>query len=266
LVALAETLLFYLVVGAFAGTLAGLLGIGGGLLIVPALVWSFHLQGMTETVIMHMAVGTSLATIVITSLSSVYAHYRLGAVLWRVFWRLAPGIVSGALLGAVIADALPSATLQTFFGVFVLLAAANMGFGGKPAPHRELPNTLGMVLAGVVIGVISAIVGIGGGTLTVPLLTWCNTSIRHAVATSAACGMPIAIAGATGFMVTGWQNPQLPAWSSGYIYVPAFLGIVAASVLFAPLGAKLAHTLPTGMLKRIFAVFLAIVGMRMLAG
>jgi uncharacterized membrane protein YfcA len=161
---------------------------------------------------------------------------------------------------------LPSTTLQTFFGVFVLLAAANMSFGGKPAPHRELPGTFGMGLAGVVIGVVSAIVGIGGGALTVPLLTWCNISIRHAVATSAACGMPIAIAGATGFMVTGWQNPQLPAWSSGYLYVPAFLGIVAASVLSAPLGARLAHTVPTGVLKRIFAVFLAIVGIRLLAG
>jgi len=266
LIAVAQTLLFYLALGAFAGVMAGLLGVGGGLIIVPALAWIFHLQGVAETVIMHLAIGTSLATIVATSISSVRAHHRLGAVLWPVFWRLTPGIVAGAWLGAAIADALPSAALQVVFGVFVLLVAAQIGFGAKPAPHRTLPGAAGMLAAGGVIGLVSAIVGIGGGSLTVPWLTWCNTSIRNAVATSAACGLPIALAGAAAFIVTGWGEAKLPAWSLGYIYGPAMAGVAVASMLFAPLGARLAHTLPTIALKRVFAGFLAIVGVKMLMG
>ncbi len=258
------TLLLYLALGAFAGVMAGLLGVGGGLIIVPVLAWIFRGQQMTGTVIMHVAIGTSLATIVITSISSVRAHHGRGAVLWPVFWRLTPGIVLGAWLGAVVADALPSVVLGKVFAVFVLAMAAQMGFGAKPAPHRELPGRLGMLAAGGVIGAVSAIVGIGGGSLTVPFLTWCNTSIRQAVATSAACGLPIALAGALGFVVTGWSNPDLPAWSLGYVYGPALVGIAITSMLSAPLGARLAHTLPTETLKKIFAVFLALVGIEML--
>lgn len=258
------TLLLYLALGAFAGVMAGLLGVGGGLIIVPVLAWIFRGQQMIGTVIMHVAIGTSLATIVITSISSVRAHHGRGAVLWPVFWRLTPGIVLGAWLGAVVADALPSVVLGKVFAVFVLAMAAQMGFGAKPAPHRELPGRLGMLAAGGVIGAVSAIVGIGGGSLTVPFLTWCNTSIRQAVATSAACGLPIALAGALGFVVTGWSNPDLPAWSLGYVYGPALVGIAITSMLSAPLGARLAHTLPTETLKKIFAVFLALVGIEML--
>lgn len=263
---LLQTLLFYLVLGAFAGVMAGLLGVGGGLIIVPALAWILHLQGVAEGIIMHLAIGTSLATIVITSIASMRAHHRHQALLWPVFWRLTPGIVVGALLGAAIADALPSATLQTVFGVFVLTVAAQMGFGAKPAPHRSLPGTLGMLAAGGVIGGVSAIVGIGGGSLTVPFLMWCNTTIRNAVATSSACGLPIALAGAAGFIITGWDNPNLPAWSLGYVYGPALAGIAVTTMPFAPLGAKLAHTLPTAILRRVFAGFLAIVGIKMLMG
>jgi uncharacterized membrane protein YfcA len=246
--------------------MAGLLGVGGGLIIVPALAWIFRLQGVSGEVIMHTAVGTSLATIVITSISSVYAHHRRGAVLWPVFWRLTPGIVIGALVGAAVADALPSDALQRVFAVFVLTVSAQMGFGAKPAAHRGLPGASGMTTAGGVIGSVSAIVGIGGGSLTVPFLSWCNIAIRNAVATSAACGLPIAVAGAFGFVLTGWDNEGLPPWSAGYVYGPALLGIVAASILSAPFGAKLAHTLPTHALKRVFAVFLAFVGINMLVG
>jgi uncharacterized membrane protein YfcA len=139
-----------------------------------------------------------------------------------------------------------------------------MGFGAKPAPHREPPGAVGMAAAGGIIGAVSAIVGIGGGSLTVPFLTWCNIAIRQAVATSAACGLPIALAGALGFIVTGLNASNLPAWSLGYVYGPALLGITVTSMLSAPLGARLAHTLPTGMLKKVFAVFLAVIGARML--
>ena len=260
------TLLFYLVLGAFAGVMAGLLGVGGGLIIVPALAWIFHQQQITETAIMHLAIGTSLATIVVTSISSVRAHHRRGAVLWPTFWRLTPGIVVGAWLGAAVADALSSFVLQKIFALFVLAMAGQMGFGAKPAPHRDLPGTPGMLATGGVIGAVSAIVGIGGGSLTVPFLTWCNISIRQAVATSAACGLPIALAGALGFIVTGLNATGLPGWSLGYIYGPALVGIAFVSMLFAPLGAKLAHTLPTETLKKVFAIFLALIGFKMLLG
>ncbi|HCK81514.1 MAG TPA: sulfite exporter TauE/SafE family protein [Candidatus Competibacter sp.] len=260
------TLLFYLLLGAFAGVMAGLLGVGGGLIIVPALAWIFQHQQIAETALMHLAIGTSLATIIATSISSVRAHHQRGAVLWPTVWRLTPGIVTGAWLGAAVADALSSFALQKVFAVFVLLMAAQMGFGAKPAPHRDLPKTAGMLATGGVIGAVSAIVGIGGGSLTVPFLSWCNVPIRQAVATSAACGLPIALAGALGFVVTGLNAPGLPAWSLGYVYGPALLGVALTSMLFAPLGARLAHTLPTEMLKKIFAAFLAVIGVKMLLG
>lgn len=257
-------LLLYLALGAFAGVMAGLLGVGGGLIIVPVLAWIFHHQQINANLIMHLAIGTSLATIVMTSISSIRAHQRRGAILWPVFWRLTPGIVIGAWLGAAVADALPSAALQKIFGLFVLTVSAQMAFGAKPAPQHNLPGTLGMLTAGGVIGGVSAIVGIGGGSLTVPFLTWNNTAMRQAVATSAACGLPIALAGALGFVITGSNASALPAWSLGFVYGPALIGITLSSILTAPLGAKLAHTIPTESLKKVFAVFLAVVGSKML--
>ena len=263
---LLPTLLLYLALGAFAGVMAGLLGVGGGLIIVPVLAWIFRGQRIDDAIVMHLAIGTSLATIVVTSISSVRAHHRRGAVLWPVVWQLTPGIVIGAWLGAAVADALPSAALSRIFALFVLAVAAQMAFGAKPAPHRGLPGAVGMAATGGVIGGVSAIVGIGGGSLTVPFLTWCNTAMRQAVATSAACGLPIALAGAIGFIVTGLNAASLPAWSLGYVYGPALAGVAFASMLLAPLGAKLAHTLPTEILKKIFAVFLTLIGTKMLLG
>lgn len=258
------TFLLYLALGACVGIMAGLLGVGGGLIIVPTLVWIFHNQQVNEALLMHLVLGTSLATIVITSISSVRAHHQHKAVQWSAMWQLTPGIVVGAWLGAALADMLPSAALTKIFALFVLTVAAQMVFGVKPAAQRELPGKTGMALAGGLIGGVSAIVGIGGGSLTVPFLTWCNISIRHAVATSAACGLPIALAGTIGFMATGWKHAQLPTWSIGYVYLPALIGIAAASMCTAPLGARLAHTLPTALLKKIFAIFLTVIGIRML--
>lgn len=266
MIAFWQTLFFYLAIGAATGVLAGLLGVGGGVIVVPALAWLFPLQGVTETVTTHLAIGTSLATIIVTSISSARAHHQRGAVLWPVFWWLAPGIVVGALLGSKVACALCSDTLRIVFGVFELLVAAQMGFGVKPAPHRGLPGTPGMLTAGGVIGSVAAIVGTGGASLTVPFLTWCNTSIHKAVATSAACGLPIAVTGAIGFVFNGWHHPDLPAWSGGYVYGPAMLGIAAASMLSAPLGARLAYSLPTATLQKAFAGFLVIIGIKMLMG
>lgn len=257
--------LIYLGTGAFAGLLAGLLGVGGGLIIVPVLAISFAAQGIAGEVQMHLAVGTSLASIIFTSLSSVYAHHRRGAVLWPAFRAMTPGIVFGALTGAVIARWLPTLSMRYLFGAFEIFVALQMALSLKPAPHRALPGTLAMSSAGAVIGGLSALVGVGGGTLTVPFLLWCNVTMQRAIATSSACGLPIAAAGAVGFVVNGWDHAQLPPWSSGYLYWPALIGIATASVLFAPLGARLAHNLPTVVLKRFFSLLLLGLAIRMLS-
>lgn len=259
-----DTWLLYAAVGAIAGVLAGLFGVGGGLVIVPVLVFIFKGQGISEAVMMHLAIGTSLATIVLTALSSVRAHHSHGAVRWPVVYRLSPGIVVGALLGAAVADALPTPVLRIFFAVFELTVAGLLWWNLQPAAHRGLPGALGMGVAGSVIGAVSSVVGIGGGTLTVPFLTWCHVHLRQAVATSSACGLPIALAGALGFVVMGWNETELPPLATGYLYWPAVAGIGIASVLFAPLGAKLAHTLPVATLRKFFALFLAALGLRML--
>jgi uncharacterized membrane protein YfcA len=241
-----------------------LLGIGGGIVIVPALFFLYHWQDFPSALIMHMAVGSSLATVVFTSLTSTYAHHHRGAVLWPCIVRLIPGIVAGAWLGAVLADHLPERALRSGFGLFELLVAAQLVFGFKPQAHQRLPGPLGMAVAGLIIGTVSTVLGIGGGTLTVPFLLWCNVNLRQAVATSAACGLPIALAGAIGFAATGWDNSALPPWSSGYIYWPAVVSVVAASTLSAPVGAWLAHTLPIATLRRLFAMIVALIGIRML--
>jgi uncharacterized membrane protein YfcA len=259
-----EWLPFYLLVGAFTGLLAGLLGVGGGLIVVPALAMIFVAMGVDEGVYMHLAVGTSLATIAATSLSSIYAHHRHQAVDWGTMLRLTPGLVSGAWLGSWLADLLPSSGLRVFFGLFELAVAAQMAWAVRAQARHTLPGTLGLGGYGMGIGIISAVAGIGGGTLTVPLLSWCGVSMRHAVATSAACGLPIALAGMLGFIVAGWHQPMLPTASSGYVHWPSWAGIAAASVLSAPLGARLAHRLPVPVLRRVFAMFLALVGLRML--
>ena len=259
-------LLIYLVLGATAGLLAGMFGVGGGLIIVPVLAWVFVGQGMDADVIMHLAIGTSLASIWLTSLMSVRAHHRRGAVNWPVVKKLVVGIILGALLGAVIADHLPTQALKFIFGVFELLVAAQMLLVSRYQAHFNLPGRIGFTIAGAVIGIVSAIIGIGGGTLTVPFLIWCRVPMIQAVATSAACGLPIAIAGAFGFIVTGWSVEQLPAWSTGYLYWPAWLGIVLASSITAGLGARLAHKLPAARLRQLFALLLMGLGIKMLVG
>jgi uncharacterized membrane protein YfcA len=254
----------FLALGAVAGTMAGLLGVGGGLIIVPVLLWVFHHQGMDPSVVVHLAVGTSLASIIVTSVASIIAHNRRQAVRWPLVAALTPGIVVGAWIGAAVADLLPSIWLQRVFGCFAIIVGLQMAFGLHVHNQRPMPGRGAMLAAGGVIGVISAIVGIGGGSMTVPYLHWNSVNMRNAVATSAACGLPIALAGAFGFLFAGWGEQALPAGASGYLYWPALPGIVLASVLFAPLGAHLAHALPLLMLKRIFALLLLVVGVKLL--
>ena len=258
--------LYYLVLGCVAGTLAGLLGVGGGLIIVPTLIYIFSQQGISPEILTHMAVGTSLATIVFTSISSVKMHHAHGAVQWHLFQRLALGIVVGSLLGAWVADSLQGVVLQVFIGVFALGVSLQMGLGLQPSETKALPGNTGLMWSGVGIGAISALFGIGGGSVTVPLLTRFSVPIKHAVATSSACGLPIAMAGALGFVMMGWAEPNLPEYSLGYIYLPALAGIVLSSVVFAGLGARLAHYLPAATLKKVFSVVLFFVGVQLLAG
>lgn len=254
----------YLALGAFAGTLAGLFGIGGGLIIVPVLIFSFGLQGISPEIAAHLAVGTSLATIVFTSMSSIRSHHQHQAVRWDIFRPMTAGIVVGALLGAWTASLLSGPTLELVIGIFVILVALKMLFEVNPSPSRGVPGTAGLTGAGASIGWASAIFGIGGGTLTVPYLSRCNVKMQQAVGTSAACGLPIAIAGALGNIWTGWSHAELPELSFGFIYLPAFLGIILTSVLFARVGASLAHRLNAKLLKRGFAAMLIVVGLRFL--
>jgi len=250
----------YLILGAAAGLIAGLFGVGGGLIIVPALVFSFTFQSISPAVLTQLAIGTSLATIIFTSISSIKTHHGKGAIDWSLVKRLTFGIVIGAILGSIFADYLPGETLQMIIGIYALTVAVQMGFDLKPKAEHDLPKGAGLSVAGGVIGAISALFGIGGGSLTVPYLSWCRVEMRNAVATSSACGLPIAVAGVCSYIVTGWNNPDLPEYSLGYIYLPAFFGIIITSTVFAKQGAKLAHSLPSHILKRYFALLLLGVG------
>ncbi len=260
-------LLTLLIMGGLAGLMAGLLGIGGGALIVPVLVIVFEGQGVNPQIIMQLALGTSLATIVFTAISSAAAHQRHGTLDWTIFRRLAPAIVAGTLLGTAVADYLASRTLQWMFVVFMFAVAVQFARGTTAThAHARLPGLAGMSLAGAVIGVASALFGIGGGSLSVPFMTWCSVPVKRAIGTSAALGLPIAVSGAAGYIFAGWNDPGLPPWSLGYVVLPAFAGIVVASTAAAPFGARLAHRFSEVTLRRIFALFVALLGIRMLWG
>ena len=256
--------LMYVLVGVVAGVLAGLLGIGGGLVIVPMLVFCFTRQGIPDDVIMHLALGTSLASIMFTAVSSFRAHHRRGAVHWEVVRKIVIGIFTGTFIGTCIAAELPTRYLKGFFVVFLYYVGVQMLTNQKPRPSRQIPGHMAMFGVGNVIGVVSSLVGIGGGTLSVPFMVWCNMSVHHAIGTSAAIGFPIAVAGSIGYVYNGLTVPGLPELSVGYVYLPALIGIVVTSVMTAPLGVRLAHRLPVDRLKRIFAVLLLAVGTRML--
>lgn len=253
-----------LALGAATGFAAGLLGIGGGMMMVPFLTVIFTARGYPEQHLVHMAIATSLATILFTSLSSVRAHHQRGAVLWPVARILAPGIVVGSLIGAQIAGKLPTVWLALVFAAFVGLSAVQMLFDRKPKATRELPGAPGMFAVGNAIGFVSALVGAGGGFISVPYLVWSNIRIHNAVATSAALGFPIAAAGTVGYVLAGYGEAGLPAGTIGFVYLPALLTIALASVVTAPLGARAAHALNTKPLKRIFSLLLFILAGYML--
>lgn len=248
----------YLAIGAIVGFFAGLLGIGGGIIIVSSLAIMFAAHGFPAPYVMHLAIGSSLAAMVSGSWSSFRAHQRHGAVDWQAVRGMIPGMLVGAIAGAVSARFLPGAFLKYFFLGFTLFVTAQMVFNLRPPPSRELPGKAGLFAAALVIGVCSGLFGGGAAAVGVPFLIWCNVSMHRAIGTVAAMGFPLAIAGALGYVASGWSVPDLPPYSVGFVYLPAFVGISATSMLTAPFGARLAHKLRGATLRRIFAAFLVV--------
>lgn len=253
----------YPLMGLVAGFFAGLLGIGGGLILVSLMVFAFNAQGFTADRVMHLALGTSLATIVFTSIKSILAHHRHGAVRWDIVRHSAAGLVLGTLAGSAVADALRSRALAVVFTAFVVYSAVNMMLDIRPRPDRRLPGPAGLQIGAGLVGLASALVGAGGGFISIPLMSFCNVPMRQCVATSAALGLPIAVSGTLGFLIGGWGKDQLPALSLGYIYLPALVGIVAGTFITVPVGARLAHSIPVPRLKKVFAVILSIMAVKM---
>lgn len=256
--------LAYLALGAFTGFMAGLMGIGGGGILVPMLNTLFTLQGFPAANNVHMALGTSMAAIVLTSLSSARAHHAHGAVAWRTVFTIAPGIVLGAFAGTFLAARLPDIPLTAFFACFMLYVSWQMIKNTKPAPSRHLPGTAGLSAVGLGIGTLSALVSIGGGTVTIPFLIWCNVPPKTAIGTSAAVGIFIAVSGTLGYIFNGQAAHGMPAGAMGFIFLPALVLVSLASIWTAPLGAKLSHRLPVATLKKVFAVILILLSAKML--
>ncbi len=257
-------LVSYLLIGILSGVLAGLFGVGGGAVIVPALILVFTQFEVTSDWIPHLAIGTSLATIIGTGAASTLAHHRRGGVRWDLFSKLAPSIVLGAWVGAGLVAFIPELWLKRFFALFLAFVGTRMLLARARAQTAlPMPRTSALWGVGGGIGLLSSLVGIGGGTMTVPFLNGRGLDMRKAVGTSAACGLPIAIAGAIGFLIAGWDRAGLPAFSSGFVYWPAVFIMLLASMPAAPIGVRLAHTLPVAVLKRIFAVLLLSVAVRL---
>ncbi len=256
----------FLALGLFSGFVAGLLGIGGGVVLVPLLAMLFDAQGFPRAQVLHLALGTSMATIVFTATASLRTHHRHGAVRWELLKAFTPGVLAGALLGPQLATRVPTRELALFFTGFIFLVALQMGLNLRPKAGRHLPGPWGIAAVGAGIGALSSLVAIGGGSLTVPFLAWCGVPLTEAIGTSAALGLPIALFGSLGYLWEGWSQPGLPWGSLGYVYLPAVLLGVAGSTLTAPMGANLAHRLPVARLKRIFAGVLLVLALKMLYG
>jgi uncharacterized membrane protein YfcA len=249
----------YAVVGIVAGLLAGLI-------IVPALCYLFELQGISPEATLHLAIGTSLGTIVFTSLSSAGAHHRRGAVDLGIVMRISPGILAGTYLGGLLASRMVTHTLKVVFAGFLLLVAAQMLSGAKPQPTRVFPKMVGATAVGTAIGTVSGLVGIGGGSMSVPFMLWCNVDTRRAVGTSAAIGLPIAVSGALSYAINGMRSPLHLPHTWGYLHWPALFGVAVLSVATAPLGAQLAFRVAPAKIKRYFALLLIAMSAKMLMG
>jgi uncharacterized protein len=251
-------LVVYVVLGAGIGFLAGLLGIGGGFTIVPVLTLLFSYQGFPPEHVVHMAVATSTGSVLFTAMASTRAHHRHGAVLWKVVAAVAPGLVIGALVAPQLAARVSGTALASLFCIVTAVAAFQIGRGTRPKASRELPGRIALSFVGLVVGLLASFVGTGGAFVMVPFMTWCNVRLQNAIATSAALGVPVAFFGSLSFIFAGLHEPALPPYSLGFIYVPALVGIVIASVFTAPVGAHVAHRLPMRRLRLSFAAMLLV--------
>ena len=256
-------LLAYFATGAFVGFLAGLLGIGGGMTLVPILAAMFAAQQFAPDHTVHLALGTGMAQIVFTSSISVRTHHRLGGVDWSLVRRLGPPMVAGTLLSTALSGWIPQRALALAFAVIVFAGATQILLGRKPAAGRGLPGKPALIAIGLAIGVVCGLVSAGGAFLTVPFMLFCGVTMTTAIGTGAALGVPVAVVGTLGFMFAGRQVADLPPFSLGFVYGPALLGIVAGSILTAPMGARAAHRLPVATLRRIFAGLLYILAAKM---
>lgn len=254
----------YLALGAATGFLAGLFGVGGGLVLVPIMLFMFDAQHFPAEHAMHMALGTSMAVILFTSISSARKHHQHAAVNWRVVRNITPGILLGTALGAMSAASISPRGLGIFFTLFVYLAAAQILLDAHPKALRQLPAMPGMTLVGIFTGWISSLVSIGGGTVIVPYLIWCNVPLYNAIGTSAAIGFPVAMGSTLGYIATGMSLHTLPAPSLGFVYLPALLWIALAAVITAPLGAIAAHRMKIGLLRKLFAILLLMLATKLL--
>lgn len=259
-----SALLFYCLVGSVAGVIAGLFGIGGGVVIVPALMVALNQQGIDSSVVIHLAIGTSLAIITVTGASSALGHWKKGAIVVELLKRMLPGLMLGAVLGGLIAGQLRADLLERYFGIFMLLLAFRMLLAKPPKAGRQPASLPAMFTVGTLIGTFSALFGVGGGVLSVPWLARNGASLARAIGTSAACGLPIAAVGAVTFMMTGQGQLALPAYSTGYVYWPAFAGIALFSVPCASVGVRLAHHLSPRLLRRLFALLMLLVGLKLI--
>ncbi|MFN2646578.1 MAG: sulfite exporter TauE/SafE family protein [Burkholderiales bacterium] len=258
--------LAYLGIGALVGFAAGLLGIGGGVVMVPLLALVFAAEQLPAEHVLHLALGTAMAAMVFTSIASMRAHHKHGAVDWPIARAMSPGMLVGSFCAALIAGLIPTRPLALLFAVLVCYAATQMLLDLKPRSQRELPGPAGIFAAGTVIGAVSSLAAVGGAFLTIPFLTWCKLPLRRAIGTAAANGLPIAIAGTAGYVLHGLRARNLPSASVGFVYLPAFALVVATSMLAAPLGARLAHRLPVKRLRMLFALLLYFFAVRMLIG
>lgn len=260
---LLQVFLICLVLGAIVGFSAGLLGIGGGLLIVPALLYILPKLGVVSEQLPHIAIATSLAAIILTSISSASAHQKRKNINWSVCYRIIPGVLFGAVLAGFIADFIPAEHLQKAFALFVILMAAQMAYPLKLEPTRVLPATPQLFFSAIIIAVIASLMGIGGGVLLVPFLSFYSMPMRNAVGVSSVMGVFIALFGSLGYIIAGWGTQGLPEWTLGYVYLPALFGIVITSVLMAPVGVKAASMWSTPLLKKIFSVLLLGIGLKL---
>ena len=258
-------ILVFLLVGIFAGTLAGMFGIGGGVIIVPALIATFIYLGFDQVITTHLAIGTSLASIFFTGIASAYSHNQKKGVIWKTFYPLSVGIAMGAILGALIASSISGNNLRYLIGVFLLIIAIQLILSFEIKDSKKQSNFSLSILSGSGIGMASSIIGIGGGSFTVPYLRYFGYEMKLCIGTAAACGVPIALFGSLGYLYTGWGLENIPSMSLGYIYLPAVIGISATSIFSAKIGVAIAHSLSDLVLKILFSLFLIMGALYMLA-